>query len=141
MPVWLQMTAVLSSAVLSGVMGIALIPFLKKYHFCDPDTNSEKQNSETISESKVKPTMCGILLIFGCVAGFVLSDTLYLQFCGADRTSTEFQAESFHIRITMIHCLVFGILGWLIDYQRTNRKKFYLEELDSIVNLLVFFLN
>ena len=42
MPVWIQMTAALSSALCSGLMGIALIPFLRKCRFCEPDPDAER---------------------------------------------------------------------------------------------------
>ncbi len=141
MPVWIQMTAALSSALLGGGMGIALIPFLQKCRFCDPDENAEQKNSETVSGNKLKPTMCGILLIFGCMAGFVLSHTLWMQFSGTDRTGTAFQSESFAIRLMLIQGFIFGFLGWMLDYQRTVRKRIYSEDTDFIVILLVFFLN
>ncbi len=140
MPVWLQMTAALSSALCSGLMGIALIPFLRKCRFCEPDPNTEKQNSDTVSGDKLKPTMCGILLLFGCTAGFVLSYTLYLQFSGADRTGMDFQKESLSLRMVLIHGLLFGFLGWLNDYQRAVRRKTDTGETGLIVILLAFFL-
>ena len=84
--------------------------------------------------------MCGILLMFGCTAGFVLSYTLYLQFSGADRTGMEFQKESLSLRMMLIHGLMFGLLGWVMDYQRTVRRKTDTEETDFIMILMAFFL-
>ena len=139
MPSWLQMIAAVSSAVFSGVMGIALIPFLQKRRFCEPDT--ENQNTDTASGDKLKPTMCGILLIFGCTTGLVLSYTLYMQFSGADRTGTEFQSESRVLRLMLMHSLLFGFLGWLLDYQRTVRRKPDTGETNFLMTLLIFFMN
>jgi len=144
MPVWLQITAALSSALFSGIMGIALIPFLKKCRFCEPDPESElseKQESEIIAENKLKPTMCGILLIFGCIAGFVLSNTIYMQISGADRTSLDFQTESRSLRLIILQGLLFSIIGWTSDYVRTVRRKTDTGETDFIIMLVAFFSN
>lgn len=141
MPVWMQITAALSSAVFSGVMGIALIPFLQKCRFCEPDPDTEKQDTETVSGDKLKPTMCGILLIFGCIAGLVFSYTLYMQFSGADRTGIEFQKESRSLRLMLIHGIVFGFLGWLLDYQRVVRRQLDILDTDILMILVAFFTN
>ena len=142
MPVWLQITAALSAAIISGVMGIALIPYLKKCRFCEPDPEaelSEKKESDVIAGNKLKPTMCGILLIFGCIAGFVLSYTLYLHTSGTDRTSLEFQTESRSLRLILLQGLLFGIIGWVSDYVRTVRRKTDTGETDFIIILAAFF--
>lgn len=139
MPVWLQITAAVSAALCSGVMGIALIPFLEKCRFCEPD--SENQNTPEVSQEKVKPTMCGILLLFGSTAGLVLSYTLYMQFGGADRTGMEFQTESRALRLIMIQGLITGFLGWLMDYQRTVRRKPDTGEINFLVILMIFLTN
>jgi len=142
MPVWLQMISALSSALLSGIMGIALIPFLHKCRFCDPDPDAEQnQDSETVSGNKLKPTMCGILLMFGCTAGFVLSYTLYMQFMGADRTGTDFQSESTALRLMLLHGILFGIIGWVSDYVRTVLRRLESSETDLLVILVAFFTN
>ncbi len=138
MPVWLQLTAALSAALCSGVMGIALIPFLRKCRFCEPDPDAN-QTSETISGDRLRPTMCGILLIFGSVAGFVLSYTLYLQISGTDRTSLDFQTESAAMRLVMLHGILFGIIGWVSDYVRTVLRQTDSGETDFIIILVAFF--
>ncbi|MBR0483654.1 MAG: hypothetical protein IJJ69_02615 [Oscillospiraceae bacterium] len=142
MPVWLQMIAALSSALLSGIMGIALIPFLQKCRFCDPEPDSDagqNQNADAVSGNRLKPTMCGILLMFGCTAGFVLSYTLYMQFMGADRTGTDFQTESHVLRMMLLHGILFGIIGWVSDYVRTVLRRPESSDTDLIVIFVAFF--
>ncbi|MDE5738058.1 MAG: hypothetical protein K2H93_06825, partial [Oscillospiraceae bacterium] len=102
MPIWLQFVSVLISGLLSGFMGVALIPFLEKCKFCLPESENKKNNINI----KLRPTMCGILLLFGTVAGFVINYTLYLQFSGADRTGTDFQTESHVLWLILGYMLI-----------------------------------
>lgn len=118
MPVWLQLVSVFSSALFSGLMGIALIPFLEKCKFCLPESESDVN-------SRLRPTMCGILLIFGTIAGLVLNDTLYLQFGEADRTGLEFQTESHALWLLLGYALIMGFAGWRMDYLIIKRKWIY----------------
>ncbi|MDE6657841.1 MAG: hypothetical protein K2J88_04585, partial [Oscillospiraceae bacterium] len=112
MPIWLQFVAVLISGLLSGFMGIALIPFLEKCKFCLPESDNKNNNINT----RLRPTMCGILLIFGIIVGLVINYTLYLQFGGADRTSIEFQTESHVLWLILGYALVIGFAGFVLDY-------------------------
>lgn len=123
MPVWLQLTAALTSALVSGIMGIALIPFLQKCRFCTPE--SEQAESETISGNRLKPTMGGLLLLFGWIAGLVLGNTLYLRSGIADRTGTAFQTESHTLWLMLGYALFFGVSGWITDYLIIKRKLYY----------------
>ena len=113
MPVWLQFVSVLISGLLSGIMGIALIPFLEKSKFCLPEKLDDKN---TINNIKLRPTMGGILLLFGTVAGLVINYTLYLQFGGADRTGADFQTESHVLWLLLGYLLIISFAGLGLDY-------------------------
>ena len=134
MPVWLQMTAALSAALISGLMGIALIPFLEKYRFFDSDP--EPETGETASGNRVRPTMCGLLLIFGCISGLVLSSTLFLQ--TADRTSTAFQTESRALWMRMGYALLLGGAGFALDYMKVKRR--FLYRIPEFIQIMMIFL-
>ena len=138
MPVWIQLTAAVSSALASGLMGIALIPFLEKYRFHHQEP--EPESGDTASGNRIRPTMCGLLLIFGCTAGLVLSTALYLQFGGADRTSLDFQTESRSLWLMAGYAFLLGVGGWILDYM-TVRKKFLYRIPDTLQMLIVFLIS
>lgn len=119
MSFWLQLTAALSAALVSGVMGAALVPFLKKMRFCEPE------QSEKSGEAQVKPTMCGLLTAFGLLTGMVLSFTLYKEFGGADRTSMAFAEESRKLWLALGHGLVLAGGGFAVDVLTVRRKLRY----------------
>ena len=122
MPIWLQFVAVLISGLLSGFMGITLIPFLEKCKFCLPEKLDNKNNNIQI---RLRPTMCGILIAFGTVVGLVINYTLYLQFAGADRTGTAFQTESHVILLVLGYALLIGFAGFGLDYLIIKKKLIY----------------
>lgn len=121
MPVWLQMTAALSAALASGIMGAALVPFLKKIRFCEP----EQPEQEAASGERTKPTMCGLLLVFGILFGMVLSFTLYREFGGADLTSLQYAEQSRQLWLMLGHGLLLTLAGFIIDYLTVRRKLRY----------------
>lgn len=113
------MTAALSAALVSGVMGAALVPFLKKMRFCEP------QHSEKPEEAKVKPTMCGLLTAFGILFGMVLSFTLYREFGGADLTSRSYAEQSRLLWVALGYGLALTAGGFVIDVLIVRRKLRY----------------
>lgn len=117
MPFWLQMTAALSAALASGVMGAALVPFLKKMRFCEPETPD--------SDEQVKPTMCGLLLVFGIMFGMVLGFTLFREFGGTDLTGRDYAEQSTRLRLMLGHGLLLAGAGFLIDMLTVRRKLRY----------------
>ena len=118
MPVWLQITAVICPALVSFLMGIALIPFLEKYKFCLSESGSDQK-------IRLRPTMCGILLLFGTVAGLVLSVTLYRQFSGADRTGMDFQMQNHVLWLVLSYSFLVGFIGLFRDYCIVRKKIIY----------------
>lgn len=118
MPVWLQLVTALTAAAASGVMGMALVPFLQKLHFCEPDMPSGNDTEG----KKLRPTMCGLLLLFGCMASLVLSFALCRTFCTFDSTSLSVQTET----RGMLTCLGYAVLsaaaGFMTDLHIIRRK-------------------
>lgn len=112
MSIWLQLVAALSSAVVTAVMGVAYIPFLRKLRFFEPMEDADKE--ETAGE-KLRPTMCGALLIFGSTLSLVLCWALYLNFAGADRTDSHFQEEVRQLQCLFAYAFLMGLLGLTAD--------------------------
>lgn len=111
MPVWLQLTAALSAAVASGVMGIAFVPFLRKLQMFEP----KQENAEQTGEQR-KPLMCGLLILFGMLFGMVLGFTLYREFGNADRTSADYAEQMELLRLLLIHGSLSVLGGLIIDW-------------------------
>ncbi|MDE7122180.1 MAG: hypothetical protein K2O42_08485, partial [Oscillospiraceae bacterium] len=107
MPVWLQVIAVFCPALASFFMGIAWIPFLEQYF--------NKLKSKSGADNQIRPTMCGVLLLFGTITGLVLSFTLYQQFSSADRTGMTFQSESRAVCTILGDGLLMGAVGLFQD--------------------------
>ncbi len=120
MPFWLQLTAALSAALASGLMGAAAVPFLRKLRMCEPQ--EPPAPGEEAAGDRLRPTMGGILPVFGSLLGLTLSFALYLNFCQADRTSVSFQQE-LH---TLICMALFGVgsaaAGFLTDLMVIRRR-------------------
>ncbi len=120
MPIWLQMTAAVSAALASGVMGVALVPFLGKCRFCEPEQSESKEDAA--AGNKLRPTMCGLLLCFGILFGLVIGFTLYQQFSGADRTGKDYQLQSSLLRTALLHGVLLTAAGFVSDLLRIRYK-------------------
>ena len=89
MPIWLQIVCALSAGLVSALLGIALVPFLRKVRAFPPDA----PKGETLTDEERRPIMGGLLLLAGILFALVLSGTLWLQCSGADRTSDAFSEQ------------------------------------------------
>ncbi len=123
MPLWLQLTAAVSAAVMSGVMGAALLPFLRKMRFCMPET--EKPETDAAAGERLRPTMCGLLAVFGCLGGLALSVALYTTFCVPDRTSQLFHAETMQLLMGLLWAICSAGAGIYADYRQIRRRILY----------------
>lgn len=119
MPVWLQLTAALSAALAAGIMGIAYVPFLQKLRFCEPEESREQKEA---AGEKLRPTLCGVLAVFGCTFGLVLGYTLYLQFGEADRTDRSFQEALFQLQCWYAYGILAALLGLAVDVMAVHRR-------------------
>lgn len=129
MPVWLQVTAVVCPALASFLMGIALIPFLERYQSGYFKKFKNPKNPGADTGQLVRPTMCGLLLLFGTVAGFVLSFALYQQFCRPDRTGFAFQTENRAVFAILGYGLFSGLAGLLRDVPGISDKFKYFKKI------------
>lgn len=120
MPLWLQLTAAVSAALASGIMGAALVPFLRKMRFCEPQNPSEHK-SEAAGE-QLRPTMGGILLVFGCLFGLAVSFALYRTFCVVDSTSVSVQQQTRELLLGTCYALVCAAVGFGMDRRIIGRK-------------------
>lgn len=120
MPVWLQLITALTAAAASGVMGMALVPFLQKLHFCEPDTPSGKELEA--QGNRLRPTMCGLLLLFGCMTSLVLSFALYRTFCTLDSTSLSVQTETRGMLACVGYAVLSAAAGFTTDLHIIRRK-------------------
>lgn len=120
MPLWLQLTAALSAALASGLMGAALVPFLRRLRMCVPE--EKKSGTEEAAGEQLRPTMGGLLLCFGCLTGFVLGFALYQTFCDADRTSLSFQKETAALACMVGYAVCSGAAGFVLDWLQVKRR-------------------
>ncbi len=119
MPVWLQLTAAVSAALASGIMGAAFVPFLQKMRFCEPDTPPDKEQES--AEHRLRPTMCGLLLVFGCMTALALSCALYRGFCVLDSTSVSAQNETKGMLLCASYALFSAAAGFAADWRIVRR--------------------
>lgn len=137
MPVWLQLAAALTAALASGIMGRALVPFLQKMRFCEPEQPSEK--SKESAENILRPTMGGLLLVFGCLAGAGITCTLYRTFCILDSTSVSVQQELRETGAALCFALVCAAMGFVSDWRIIRRRP--LQKISRMIRFAaVFFL-
>ncbi|MDE5564647.1 MAG: hypothetical protein K2I93_05790 [Oscillospiraceae bacterium] len=127
MPIWLQMTAAVSAALASGVMGAALVPFLGKYRFCEPEQPEKSADVNDMTDkngakAKLRPTMCGLLLCFGILSGLVLSFALYRQFSDADLTGRDYQSQSTLLQTVLLYSLLLAAAGFVSDVLRVRHR-------------------
>ncbi len=105
--------AAISAAVISGMSGFLLIPFLRKLKFgqtineIGPAWHKDKQGT---------PTMGGILFILGSIVGMVLAYPLLL--------SVQSDANDWWMLILCILItLGYGVIGFIDDYLKVVRKQ------------------
>lgn len=119
MPLWLQLTAALSAAIASGVMGMAFVPYLRKQRFCEPEP--QKEDAENTIHS-LRPTMGGVLAVFGCLFGLVLSYALYCGAFAVDHTSVSVQQLNGEMLYSIAYALIWAVLGFVWDLRIVRRK-------------------
>ena len=136
MPIWLQLAAALTAALASGVLGKALVPFLQKMRFCEPEPPPKQ--SEKAAENILRPTMCGLLLVFGSLAGAGITYTLYRTFRILDSTSVSVQQELRTIGAALCFALFCAALGFACDWRMIRRRP--LQNSNRITNFLAVFL-
>ncbi len=120
MPLWLQLTAAVLAGLASGIMGAALVPFLQKLRFCEP-LEPKEQRTEAAGD-RMRPTMGGLLLVFGALFGLAISFALYRTFCVLDSTSVSVQQETRLLLLSVGYALICAAVGFGIDRRIVARK-------------------
>ncbi|MBQ7013307.1 MAG: hypothetical protein IJN11_05265 [Oscillospiraceae bacterium] len=120
-PLWMQLTAAVSSALTGFVMGIALLPFLRKMQLCLP----EEDEKEISAGAQMKPAMCGLLAVTGCLGGLALHAALYLTLCRPDRTSASFHEETMQLLLMLLWAVGSAGAGLWTDFRIVRRKRLY----------------
>ena len=76
MSAWVQLAAALGAGLAAGIMGIALTPFLEKLRLFEPEPKTKdtqhKDGQEDTAPVRRRPTMGGLLVLFGTLAGVVI---------------------------------------------------------------------
>ncbi len=120
MTVWLQLAAALTAALASGIMGAALVPFLRKLRFCEPETPDDPE--QAAAQPRLLPTMGGILLVFGCLTGVVISYALCRTFGSTDSTSAAVQQELRETGAALGYAVLCAAMGFAEDRQLVRRR-------------------
>ncbi|MBE6848898.1 MAG: hypothetical protein E7502_03210 [Ruminococcus sp.] len=118
MTILLQLAAALTAALASGCMGIALVPFLRKLRFCEP----QQPDSQPDAAPRLLPTMGGLLLISGSLTGAVLTYTLYRIFCIPDTTSAAVQDALQQAGAVLGFTILCAAMGFAQDLQLVRRR-------------------
>ena len=119
MPVWLQLAAAVTAGTASAFMGAAFIPFMKKQRFCEMILPSK--DDETASPVLL-PTMGGLLAVFGCMLGFVISYVLYRTILAVDHTAASVQHDTIELLLALGYGLFWMVLGVCADIRIIRRQ-------------------
>lgn len=114
-PFWIQLVTAVSAGLVSGVLGIALVPYLTKCRMFPPDSPETQEKAEERTREARKPLMGGLLTAAGILFALVLGGTLYLQFSGADRTGALLREQLRQLAAAGVFCGVMGGIGFLTD--------------------------
>ncbi len=136
MTVWMQLAAALTAAIASGVMGMALVPFLRKLRFCEPEIPDDPEKAA--AQPKLLPTMGGILLVFGCLTGMVISYALSRTSGITDSTSAAVQQELRETGAALGYAVLCAAMGFAEDLQLVRRRT--IRQIPKGMQFLVIFL-
>ncbi len=134
MPLWLQLTAAASAALAGGIMGAALVPYLQKMRICEPKTTKEGD----AAEQRLRPTMGGLLLVFGTLLGLAVSYALYRTFSVVDNTSLSVQQETKEMFLAVCFAILCGIGGFARDWHIVKRRT--IRRISPLLRFLAVFL-
>lgn len=116
--IWIQLTAAVCAALAAGGMGRAFVSFLEKFRFCEA---VQPENTEDAGV-RLRPTMGGVLLVFGTLCGLTLSGALCIGMGLSDRTSLSVQESITHTMQRFGYALLFAMAGLWLDICRVQRR-------------------
>ncbi len=117
--IWTIIAAALSFAV-SGLLGIWLVPFLRKLHFgqtileIGPKWHKGKQGT---------PTMGGFMFIVSSILVTSLCVILYYVFSSRDGIPPETTLQTAKIFAGLFMAAAFGAIGFIDDYVKVAKKR------------------
>ena len=121
MPIWLNLCAALTAAVIAALLGFVLIPFLRRIHFGQtileegPVWHKSKQGT---------PIMGGFLFIAGSLAATALGYTVWRVMGGADATAAETGTRALRLLTVMLFSLLYsGACGFTDDFIKAVKKR------------------
>lgn len=120
MPIWVTLSTAMLSFVLAGVIGKALIPYLKKIHFGQtiledgPRWHKNKQGT---------PIMGGFMFIVSSIVSLIVGYLLY-RFCVmVDVTDAETSRRALRVLACIIFSLLYSAIGFADDYIKAIKKQ------------------
>lgn len=121
MPIWLNLCAAVTAAVIAALLGFVLIPFLRRIHFGQtileegPAWHKSKQGT---------PIMGGFLFMIGSIAATVIAYTVWRFMGGTDLTSSETTTHALRLLTVMLFALFYsGACGFTDDFIKAVKKR------------------
>ena len=120
MSYWINITVALISFALAAVIGIVLIPFLKKIHFgqtildIGPAWHKSKQGT---------PIMGGFMFIISSMAAVIAGYLIYRSDSMIDLTDKVSGNNAVRLLTCIIFSLLFAGIGFLDDYIKAVKKQ------------------
>ena len=115
MSVWVQLAAALGAGLAAGIMGIALIPFLEKLRLFEPEPKTKdtqhKDGQEDTAPVRRRPTMGGLLVLFGTLAGVVIGFSLFVP----DLPERQYGTELRMLLLCTAHGALLAGAGIVVD--------------------------
>ena len=119
MPFTVRILVSLLAFAVSAVIGVALIPFLKKIHFgqtildIGPNWHKSKQGT---------PIMGGFMFIIGSIFSVIVGYTIY-RLKVLDITNEETTQKALKLLACIIYSLLFSAIGFADDYIKAVKKR------------------
>ncbi len=120
MSYWVSIVIALSSAVLAGLIGIVLIPFLKKIHFgqtildIGPAWHKSKQGT---------PIMGGFMFIISSIISVIIGYFLLKSDMVIDLTDKTSANNALRLLACILFSLMFSGIGFIDDYIKAVKKQ------------------
>lgn len=120
MSYWINVAVVLISCVLAALIGVVLIPYLKKIHFgqtildIGPKWHKDKQGT---------PIMGGFMFIISSIVSVVIGYLLYRGRYMVDVTSAETTKNALRLLSCILFSVLFGGIGFMDDYIKAVKKR------------------
>lgn len=120
MPLWLNMSVPVLSFAIAVLVGLWLIPFMKKLHF---GQNIKVEDGPKWHASKQgTPIMGGFMFIISSIAAFAAGYSIY-RFKVLDATDEYTTESALKMLAVIIYALSFAAMGFADDYIKVAKKR------------------